>query len=129
MASVLPSMPKMAPRDSARTATRSASSKASCTSSSASTTRWSGILHGHSDFCHNCGIRLTGPYCSACGQKSVPLSLTFHDFLHEFTHEMFHVDGRLFQSVRRLLLSPGFLTREYVQGRRAQWISPIRLYL
>jgi hypothetical protein len=59
----------------------------------------------------------------------VPLSVTVHDFFHEFTHEMLHVDGRIAQSIRRLLLSPGFLTREYIQGRRAQWISPIRLYL
>lgn len=86
-------------------------------------------MHSDSPFCHNCGVRLTGPFCAACGQKSVPLSVTFHDFFHEFTHEMLHVDGRLFRSVRLLLLSPGFLTREYLQGRRAQWISPIRLYL
>jgi hypothetical protein len=42
---------------------------------------------------------------------------------------MLHVDGRIVQSIRRLLLSPGFLTREYIQGRRARWIAPIRLYL
>ncbi len=42
---------------------------------------------------------------------------------------MLHVDGRIVQSIRRLLLSPGFLTREYIEGRRARWISPIRLYL
>ena len=86
-------------------------------------------MQERNEFCHNCGIRLAGPFCSACGQKSVPLSVTLHEFAHELTHEMLHVDGRLFQSVRRLLLSPGFLTREYVQGRRARWISPIRLYL
>ena len=51
-----------------------------------------------------------------------------HEFVHELTHETLHVDGRIFQSMRRLL-SPGFLTREYIQGRRARWISPIRLYL
>jgi len=59
----------------------------------------------------------------------VPLSVTLHDFFHELTHEMLHVDGRIVQSIRRLLLSPGFLTREYIQGRRARWVSPIRLYL
>jgi hypothetical protein len=86
-------------------------------------------LRERSDFCHNCGIRLTGPFCAACGQKDVPLAVTLHDFFHELTHETLHVDGRILQSIRRLLLSPGFLTREYVQGRRARWISPIRLYL
>ena len=84
---------------------------------------------GATDFCHNCGIRLFGPYCAACGQKAVPLSVTVHEFVHELTHETLHVDGRIFQSVRRLLLSPGFLTREYIQGHRVRWISPIRLYL
>jgi hypothetical protein len=86
-------------------------------------------LHERSEFCHNCGIRLSGPYCAACGQKDVPLSVTLRDFFHELTHETLHVDGRIFQTIRRLLLSPGFLTREYIQGRRARWISPIRLYL
>jgi hypothetical protein len=81
------------------------------------------------DFCHNCGIKLTGKFCAACGQKARPLSVTVHDFFHEFIHETLHVDGRVFQSIRRLVLSPGFLTREYLQGRRARWISPIRLYL
>ena len=86
-------------------------------------------MHSDSPFCHNCGIRLTGKYCAACGQKALPLSVTVHDFFHEFIHETLHVDGRIFQSIRRLLVSPGFLTREYIQGRRARWISPIRLYL
>jgi hypothetical protein len=85
--------------------------------------------HGRSDFCHNCGIRLFGKYCAACGQKALPLSVTLHDFFHELTHETLHLDGRVFQTIRRLLLWPGFLTREYIQGRRARWISPIRLYL
>jgi hypothetical protein len=88
-------------------------------------------LHGHSDseFCHNCGIRLNGPYCAACGQRALPLNLTFHDFFHEFTHELLHVDGRIFQTIRRLLLWPGFLTRQYLEGHRARWITPVRLYL
>ena len=85
-------------------------------------------MHSDSPFCHNCGIRLTGPFCAACGQKAVPLSVTMHEFVHELTHETLHVDGRIFQSIRRLL-SPGFLTSEYIRGRRARWISPIRLYL
>jgi hypothetical protein len=93
--------------------------------------RWCGISPVHSDspFCHNCGIRLTGPFCGACGQKDVPLTVTLHDFFHDLTHEILHVDGRILQTIRRLLLSPGFLTSEYIQGRRARWIAPIRLYL
>jgi len=82
-----------------------------------------------SDACYNCAAPLAGAYCAVCGQKALPLNPGLHDFLHEFTHEMLHVDGKIFGSVRRLLFSPGFLTREQFEGRRARWISPIRLYL
>jgi uncharacterized protein DUF3667 len=79
--------------------------------------------------CHNCGESLSGRFCAACGQKAGPLNPTFRDLVHDFTHELLHVDGRIFQSVKKLLLSPGFLTLELFKGRRARWISPLRLYL
>ena len=82
-----------------------------------------------SDACYNCAAPLTGTYCSTCGQKALPLNPGLHELLHEFTHEMLHVDGKIFQSVWKLLAAPGFLTREQFEGRRARWISPIRLYL
>jgi hypothetical protein len=79
--------------------------------------------------CYNCGTPLTGPFCAVCGQKAQPLDLTLHGFLHELGEETLHVDGRIFASVRELFLKPGFLTREYFVGRRARWVSPLRLYL
>jgi hypothetical protein len=82
-----------------------------------------------SETCYNCGVPLAGPFCSACGQKAAPLNPTLHDLAHDVTHEMLHVDGRIFRSVRTLLAAPGVLTREHFAGRKARWISPIRLYL
>jgi hypothetical protein len=82
-----------------------------------------------SETCYNCGTRLQGAFCAVCGQKALPLNPGLHEFVHDFTHEMLHVDGKIYRSVGRLLLSPGFLTREQFDGRRARWISPIRLYL
>jgi hypothetical protein len=79
--------------------------------------------------CLNCGTPLAGHFCASCGQKAVAPNPTLHDLWHEFTHEMLHVDGRLFRSVKLLFLRPGFLTREYCQGRRAGYLAPLRLYL
>ena len=79
--------------------------------------------------CLNCGAPLRGSFCAICGQKSVKPNPTFHDLWHEFIHEMLHVDGRLFQSIKLLFMRPGFLTREYCQGRRARYLAPLRLYL
>ena len=79
--------------------------------------------------CPNCGNLRGGGYCSTCGQKAAPLAPTLGYFMHELTHEVLHVDGKIFRSLRLLLTRPGFLTREIFAGRRASYMSPIRLYL
>jgi hypothetical protein len=79
--------------------------------------------------CANCGTPLAGPYCGSCGQKAAPPNPTIGDFLHELSHELLHVDGKIFRSLRLLVAAPGVLTREQFEGRRARYISPIRLYL
>ena len=80
-------------------------------------------------YCRNCNAWLWGDYCGRCGQKVAALNPTLGDLVHDLIHELLHVDGRIFRSVRLLLTRPGFLTREYFQGRRAAYVSPIRLYL
>jgi hypothetical protein len=57
------------------------------------------------------------------------LELTLHDVLHDSIHEFLHVDGKIFQTLKMLFTKPGFLTREYLAGRRMRFINPIRLYL
>ena len=38
-------------------------------------------------------------------------------------------DGRFASTVRALVRHPGMLTREFLEGRRARFLSPLRLYL
>lgn len=79
--------------------------------------------------CANCGAVLRGPFCAMCGQESKPLDPPVRHFIGQFAQELLDVDGRVPRSMRRLLFSPGFLTREHVRGRRAPWVSPLKLYL
>jgi hypothetical protein len=79
--------------------------------------------------CPNCGRARTGGYCAHCGQKAAPIAPTLGYLVHELTHELVHVDGKIFRSLRLLLTRPGFVTREIFAGRRASYVSPIRLYL
>jgi hypothetical protein len=79
--------------------------------------------------CLNCDTPLTDSFCPRCGQKVQAFDPTVADFLHDFSHEMMHFDGKIFRSVGALLFKPGKLTKEYFEGRRARWVSPIRLYL
>lgn len=79
--------------------------------------------------CANCGHSLQGPFCSQCGQKVTHLNPTLGEFLHDLVHEIVHVDGKIVTSFRLLLTRPGFLSLEHFAGRRARYVTPIRLYL
>jgi hypothetical protein len=79
--------------------------------------------------CANCGARLTGPFCAACGQQARPPNPTLRHFLQDFLAELLEVDGRIFRSAWLLFARPGFLTREMFEDRRAAYVSPLKLYL
>jgi hypothetical protein len=79
--------------------------------------------------CPNCNALLEGPWCSKCGQKQSDLDPTWHDLVHESLHEFLHLDGKIFRTARKLFLEPGELTAEFLRGRRASYIGPLRLYL
>lgn len=80
--------------------------------------------------CANCGAPLAGPYCSQCGQRHHDQPIHhFGHFIREATEDLTHADSRLWQTLLALLFRPGFLTREFLEGRRARYLPPVRLYL
>lgn len=87
------------------------------------------MSHHPSLNCLNCGAELQGEFCHACGQKAVAMHVGMHDFLHEAAHEFAHWDGKILQTVKLLIIKPGQLTKEFLAGRRARYLSPLRLYL
>jgi hypothetical protein len=64
-----------------------------------------------------------------CGQKQPRANPSVREFLHETTHELAHWDGKLPATLKALLLKPGLLTEDFLAGRRARWLPPLRLYL
>ncbi|MEZ5291419.1 MAG: DUF3667 domain-containing protein [Vicinamibacterales bacterium] len=80
--------------------------------------------------CANCHAVLTGAYCAQCGQhESASHPATLAHLAHELTHELLHVDGKIWRTVKALFLQPGRLTQEYWTGQRAAWIGPFRIFL
>src|SRR5690349_6349904 len=79
--------------------------------------------------CLNCGTTLTGPFCSECGQRDVPPYPSVRELVVDAFWELSGWDGRFASTVRALVAHPGRLTREFLEGRRARSISPLRLYL
>lgn len=84
--------------------------------------------HAAHSACENCGSVLQGSYCHVCGQHA-------HSPLHNFAHaveEVFesfwHLDGRIFRTVRDLFV-PGRVAAGYLAGHRVRYIAPLRLFV
>jgi len=78
--------------------------------------------------CLNCGAQLNGAYCSACGQSAHPHRSLIHVF-EEFLHGVIHFDTKAWRTLPMVVFRPGTLTRNYVYGKRARYISPLALFL
>ncbi|MEQ1538057.1 MAG: DUF3667 domain-containing protein [Sphingorhabdus sp.] len=86
---------------------------------------WQG---GNAEACLNCGTALVGANCHACGQKA-QVHRTLHAFGHDFLHSVLHFDGKIWRTLPLLFWNPGELTRRYVHGERAKFVSPLALFL
>jgi hypothetical protein len=82
----------------------------------------------HPTSCLNCGTALVGSHCHACGQPA-HVHRTIGAFFHDLAHGVFHFEGKIWRTVPMLAIHPGRLTREYANGRRASYVSPIALFL
>jgi hypothetical protein len=83
--------------------------------------------HGHG-MCLNCGTALVGDFCHACGQTA-HVHTTLSSIGHDLLHGVFHFDGKIWNTVPMLFTRPGQLTRRYIAGERARFVSPLALFL
>jgi hypothetical protein len=82
---------------------------------------------GHGD-CANCGAHLTGPFCHSCGQRDHVHRSLLH-LGEEFLHGLLHFDTKSWRTLPLLVIQPGRLTRNYIDGKRARYVSPLALFL
>jgi hypothetical protein len=81
--------------------------------------------------CANCGrqIQAGNQFCPQCGQKDHDLNVSISHLIGEAIEGFLHFDSKSFQTVRKLSFKPGFLTAEYIKGRRMRYVAPVRLYV
>jgi hypothetical protein len=83
-------------------------------------------------FCPNCGSSMTteAKFCPICGQKRIhPHDHSVGHLIIESVGDFFHLDSKFFATLRPLVFRPGYLTDEYLQGRRARYFQPFKLFL
>ena len=84
--------------------------------------------HSAEAACLNCGAVLSGEYCQDCGQHA-HVHRTLTAFFHDVAHGVLHFEGKVWRTLPLLLWKPGELTRDYVAGKRARFVSPMALFL
>jgi len=84
---------------------------------------------GDSPNCPNCGAHLTGQYCGQCGQRAVGRFISIWQLLRDAFGDLLELDSRLWRTMIPLLIRPGLLTKDYLEGRRARYMPPFRMYL
>jgi hypothetical protein len=78
--------------------------------------------------CPNCGAPAHGPFCYACGQSEKGMIRHLSEVVSDMADIVFNVDSRIFRSLWDLYVRPGYLTTEYLAGRRARYVTPFRLF-
>jgi len=79
--------------------------------------------------CLNCGTEVIGRYCHVCGQENLePKESVWHLITH-FFYDFTHFDGKFFSTVKYLIIKPGFVSSEYMKGRRTSYLHPVRMYI
>jgi len=79
--------------------------------------------------CLNCGTIVEGRYCQHCGQENVVPKETFWHMVTHFFYDITHFDSNFFHTIHHLILKPGFLSKEYMIGRRVSYLHPIKMYV
>ena len=79
--------------------------------------------------CENCGADLTGRYCAQCGQPAIDYHRSFGSLLADAADAFFNLDERFLKTFGLLLIKPWRLTNEFIAGKRASHVHPLRVYL
>jgi hypothetical protein len=83
----------------------------------------------HSHDCRNCGTYAPLRFCPNCGQDTALHPPSAWEFVHEFITHYVALEGKLWKTMLLLTLQPGRLTTEYLAGRKARYINPLRIYI
>lgn len=79
--------------------------------------------------CKNCETEFEGNYCPQCGQSVKNLNRPFHFVIYDFAGTVFSFDTRFFRTLGHLLVSPGKIAHDFVEGKRARYMAPFQMYV
>jgi hypothetical protein len=79
--------------------------------------------------CKSCGNEFVGVYCNICGEKILETKdRTFRTFLSNILLTITFTDNKFLKTFWMVISNPGFLSKEYVEGRRVNYLRPLQLF-
>lgn len=79
--------------------------------------------------CLNCGAQLNGGrFCANCGQAA-HANRSLWALMEELLWNVFNLDTKAWRTLPRLVVRPGTLTRGYIEGKRARYLTPLATFL
>lgn len=79
--------------------------------------------------CSNCGTVGSERFCPVCGQLAADFHRPVWTLVGEGLADSFSLDGRIARTLPALMFRPGHVTRSYLDGKRARYVPPFRLFL
>jgi hypothetical protein len=81
--------------------------------------------------CPNCdySFKEIDNFCPNCGQENHSIKVPLKHYVLELFESFFHVDAKLMNTLRDLIVKPGQITRNYNLGKRARYVPPVRFYI
>ena len=79
--------------------------------------------------CKNCQTELTGKYCSECGQRDISSGITIKETLLDFLSTNFSIEGPIWLTLKLLVINPGQLFRDFIEGKRKSYYKPIQFLI
>jgi hypothetical protein len=77
------------------------------------------------EVCSNCGAARNGQFCASCGQKFHERPLTARRLVRDVVERVFDLDQGVLHTFWHLVIRPGTVARQYVEGLRKPYVNPI----
>ena len=79
--------------------------------------------------CKNCNSEISDRYCSNCGQRTSIHKVTFKETFQDFIDVVFSINSPLFLTIKLLIINPGKLFNEYLNGKRKTYYKPVPFFI
>ena len=86
-------------------------------------------MTSESKYCRNCGTPVTKKYCENCGQRTSVYKVSFKETIHDFIDVAFSLNAPLFITLKQLVVNPGIILEEYVEGKRKKYYKPVAFFI